>query len=67
MASTTHERLLTDTELAAMLGVKPATPAQWRCKKTDGPPWITIGAGRTVRYRLSDVLAYIECRSQKAA
>ena len=46
------DRLLTDVEVANMLGISPRTVRAWRLKKT-GPPFKKIG--RLVRYERSKV------------
>ena len=48
------QKLLTEAEVADLLGVKPATVESWRIRGI-GPrlPWIKVG--RAVRYRLADV------------
>jgi predicted DNA-binding transcriptional regulator AlpA len=55
----TTERLLDARQAAAMLAVSPATLATWRCRKRYGLPYMHIGGGRSVRYRLSDLQAFI--------
>lgn len=49
------DALLSERELADRWGYRPASlaSARWRGR---GPAWVKIG--RTVRYRLSDVLAH---------
>lgn len=51
------EKLLTTKQLAEMLGYKPDTLVQKRINGS-GPPFIKMGA-RAIRYRNSDVLAWI--------
>ena len=51
------ESLLVPREAALVLRSSEGTLANWRCKRK-GPPWIAIGG--TIRYRESDLLAYIE-------
>lgn len=53
--------LLDSEQLAALLGVHKATPAQWRHQGV-GPRYIYVG--RQVRYRLSDVEAWLDRRAQ---
>jgi predicted DNA-binding transcriptional regulator AlpA len=48
--------LLTDAEVAELIGVKPKTLARWRWKG-QGPVFRKIG--RKVRYARSDIEAYI--------
>jgi excisionase family DNA binding protein len=54
------ERLLTEKQAADMLGVHHTTLATWRCKRRYTLPFVKLGTGRAVRYRLSDVQAFIE-------
>jgi predicted DNA-binding transcriptional regulator AlpA len=53
------ERLLTEKQTAEMLGVHHTTLATWRCKRRYTLPFVKLGTGRSVRYRLSDVQAFI--------
>ena len=59
MTSTTvnTERLLTRPEGAELLGVAPQTLANW-ASMGKGPRFGRVGS-RSVRYRLSDLLAYV--------
>lgn len=50
-------RLLTATEASALLGVPERTLAHWRTERT-GPLALRIGVH--VRYRLSDLEAWVE-------
>ncbi|QXE89631.1 helix-turn-helix domain-containing protein [Geomonas subterranea] len=50
------DRLLRQAEVQAMLGAAKSTVEQWRLKG-QGPKFVKIG--RSVRYRFSDVTAYI--------
>lgn len=50
-------KLLTVKELAELLGVSPETLAQNRYL-SQGVPYIKVGA--RIRYRLDDVIAYLE-------
>lgn len=53
------ERLLGEAEAAKMLGLQPATLRRWRSTgEPNQPEFVKIG--RSVRYRLSDVVAYME-------
>ncbi len=53
------ETLLTDVQAAVLLGLQPSTLVTWRHRSL-GPRFRRIGQGRkrTIRYTLSDVLAY---------
>lgn len=50
--------LLKSKEAAAILGVSDRSLATWRSTKDHGIPYIKIGS--LVRYRRSDLIAYIE-------
>ena len=52
-----HLRLLTDVEVSAVTGLAIQTLRKRRLRKV-GPPWLKIGSA--VRYRLSDVEAYLD-------
>lgn len=54
-----NEKTLVDQAAAAeILQVKPHTLTNWRCTKRYPIPYIKIG--RCVRYRVSDLLAFVE-------
>ncbi|MBN8737662.1 MAG: helix-turn-helix domain-containing protein [Xanthomonadales bacterium] len=50
--------LLTDTEVAALLGASLQTVRNWRWRG-EGPRFVKLG-GRMVRYKPADVQAFIE-------
>ncbi|WP_405216533.1 helix-turn-helix transcriptional regulator [Agrococcus sp. Ld7] len=50
--------LLTETQLAAALGVAAKTLRNWRALRT-GPVWRNLG-GALVRYRAGDVVAWLD-------
>jgi predicted DNA-binding transcriptional regulator AlpA len=52
------DKLLTEKEVAEILGVRVGTMQQWRFHKR-GPKYYTIGS-RTIRYRPADIEAYIK-------
>ena len=56
------DQLLSIEDTAALLGVQPGTLATWRSTKRYDLPWIKIG--RKVRYRLRDVLEWIDSRQE---
>lgn len=56
--------LLTDEEVAPLLGVRPTTLQVWRSKRRY--PLAYVRVGRLIRYRLSAVLAFIEAREVAA-
>lgn len=53
------QQLLTEKQAAEMLAVSFTTLATWRCKRRYSLPFVKIGNGRAVRYRLSDIQAFI--------
>ena len=64
--ATAPDVLITTTEAAARMGIKPATLHYWRwAESADQPPAVRIGK-RGVRYRASDVAAWIASRQAKA-
>lgn len=52
------QRLLTPEQVSEMLVVPVATLAVWRCTMRYNLPFIKVG--KHVRYRLADVIAFIE-------
>lgn len=56
----TKTQLLTPKETAEMLGVSTNTLSNWRVNKRYDLPYVPIG--RSIRYRLQDVEAFIEAR-----
>lgn len=54
------DRLLTRVEAAKYLGISPITLANWVSTKRQVVPCVKIG--RLVRYRLSDLEAFVESR-----
>jgi excisionase family DNA binding protein len=55
------EKLLTRTEAAEFLRVEPQTLAVWASNKRYRLPYIKVGS--TVRYRMRDLLAFLESRT----
>jgi predicted DNA-binding transcriptional regulator AlpA len=55
------ERLLTTEEVAEILQLAPESLGRWR-STGEGPRFVKFGRGRTapIRYRLTDVLEYVE-------
>lgn len=53
--------LLNDRQLAELLGLTPAAVAQMR-RRGQGPTFVRVG-GRSIRYRASDVEAYLQART----
>lgn len=60
MTSTT-KRLLTPTEAAEFLGIKPQTLAVWRSSKRYDLPYVRCG--NAIRYKLSDLEKWLESRT----
>ncbi|MHB8973592.1 MAG: helix-turn-helix domain-containing protein [Pirellulaceae bacterium] len=58
----TPNRLLDADETSSLLNVTTGTLAVWRSEKRYDLPYVKVG--RLVRYRLSDVLAWLESRTQ---
>ena len=56
-----RDPLLTETQTAELLGLKPQSLSVWRCTKRYALPWVKVG--RLVRYRHSDVLRFLENRT----
>ena len=56
--------LLTDTEVAALLGASLQTVRNWRWRG-EGPRFVKLG-GRMVRYKPDDVQAFIEGQGEAA-
>ncbi|MCI0430313.1 MAG: helix-turn-helix domain-containing protein [Rhodospirillales bacterium] len=59
MTTLESDRLVDSRNAAAMLGLEPQTLCVWRLRGC-GPVFYKIG--RSVKYRLSDLTAYIESR-----
>ena len=59
------DKLLTTEEAAEILNIKRYTLICWRSKNTRviGPAYIKVG--RSVRYRVSDIEAWVETRKSK--
>ncbi|MEF8702924.1 MAG: helix-turn-helix domain-containing protein [Candidatus Accumulibacter sp. UW26] len=54
--------LLTEQQAATLLHVTPGTLSVWRCTGRYSLPFVKVG--RNVRYRLSDLNAWLESRTQ---
>ena len=61
MATATSSDLLTRSEAAAFLGVKPQTLSVWATAKRYGLPYVKCGS--LVRYRKSDLEAFLDRRT----
>lgn len=55
------EKLLTEDQTAELLSIQPQTLSVWRTHKRYDLAYVKIG--RSVRYRMCDVLAFIESRT----
>lgn len=58
-------KLLSEVETGEACKVSPATLATWRCTGRVPLPYIKVG--RLVRYRETDVLAFLEARTVRPA
>lgn len=55
---TKRKLLLTETEAADLLSIKPQTLAVWRCNGTNSLKFVRVG--RAIRYRLDHLEEWIE-------
>lgn len=60
---TSNDELLTQETAAQFLGVKPGTLEVWRCTERYNLPYIKVGG--LVRYKLSDLQAWLKTREQR--
>ena len=60
------DKLLSSTEAAEILGIQPRTLEFWRQRGAVGPKFIRYSA-RCVRYRLSDLQAWVSAREVDTA
>ncbi len=58
--SVTNDKLMTRKEAAEYLGIRPQTLACWASTQRETIPYVRVG--RSVRYRKSDLDAWIESR-----
>ena len=63
--STTDNELRTENEAAQILGLKPSTLQVWRSTNRYPLPYIKVG--RLVRYRQSDLDAFLRGRTVEVA
>ena len=61
MPTTQPEKLLNPTETAAILGIAVGTLSVWRCTRRYDLPYVK--SGRRVKYRPSDIEAFITSRT----
>jgi len=54
----TQTQLINEETAAALLSLRPASLSQMRCRGDKRIPWVKLG--KSVRYKLSDIEAYIE-------
>jgi excisionase family DNA binding protein len=59
-----NNKLMTPQEVADFIGVSVETLNVWRATRRYKLPYIKVG--RLVRYRTSDILAFLESRTQPA-
>lgn len=59
------DKLLTNQQTSDILSVTTGTLAAWRSSKRYDLPYVKVG--RNVRYRLSDVMAWLDRRTQTCA
>ena len=59
--ATTSDRLINPAEAADILGTTPGTLSVWRCQSRYSLPYVKVG--KSVRYKLSDVWAFINSRT----
>ncbi len=60
------DQLLTEREVADLLGVTTRATQAWRQRRSDGPPYLKLSDQGRVRYRLGDVTAWIAARSRRS-
>jgi len=60
----TTEKLMTPQEVADFIGVSVETLNVWRATRRYKLPYIKVG--RLVRYRMNDILSFLETRTQQA-
>lgn len=58
------DKLMTPQDVAEFIGVSVETLNVWRATRRYKLPYIKVG--RLVRYRLSDILSFLETRTQQA-
>lgn len=57
--------LLTPENAARVLGIPKQTLAAWRCTKRVRLPYVKVG--RHIRYRLADLMAFIESQRHEVS
>lgn len=60
-AAQVKSEMLTTAEAAEMLGIQPQTLNLWRCTGRHGLPFVRVG--RSIRYRVSDLTAWLDGRT----
>lgn len=66
LTSVNSEQLLTPEETATLLQISPNTLAYWRRPKVESDlPWVEVGG--QVRYRRSDLNAWLDKRTKNGA
>lgn len=59
--TTYQDKLITCQEAAELLGMKEQTLAIWRMTGRHSLPFVRVG--RSIKYRLSDLLAWLDSRT----
>jgi hypothetical protein len=62
MPEAAAEYYLTPRDAASLIGLRPSTLAAWRCCRSDGPPFVKLGAA--VRYQRSALLHWAEAQTR---
>jgi excisionase family DNA binding protein len=57
--------LLTPENAGRLLGIPKQTLAAWRCNRRVNLPYVKVG--RHIRYRLADLLAFVESNRREVA
>lgn len=60
---TNDDEIKTSNEVADRLKIKPKTLSEWR-SKGKGPKFFRVGSTRTIRYRESDIKAWLDSQSE---
>lgn len=63
----TESNLMTTEQAASYMGYKPGTLINWRSLKMYDLPFIKVGKRGYVRYRKSDIDAFLERNTERVA